>query len=92
MQPRSESANLVHEVMIYAENELAALYSAVHQVFGAEQAQLATQDWLRELEVMEWPAGSAIPNWRQPTFVAVRRLKERTGSCCGALAVAPAVG
>lgn len=62
---------------MYAENELAALYSAVHQRFGFEQAQLVTQDWLSELQAMEWSPESLIPNWRQPTFAAMRRLRER---------------
>jgi hypothetical protein len=70
--------DLIHEVMMYAENELAALYGATHQFFGFEQAQLAAGDFLHELEVMEWPAESALPNWRQPALAAVRRLAERT--------------
>jgi hypothetical protein len=89
MQHETKTAKLVHEIMIYAENELTALHSAVDRIFGPEQAELATQDWLRELEVMDWPAGAEIPNWRQPTFAAVRRLEERTGSFFAAIAGAP---
>jgi len=72
------SIDLVHEVMMFAENELAALYNAVLSIFGPEEARLAAEDWLRELEVMEWLPEPAIPNWRQPTFAAVQLLAERT--------------
>jgi len=75
------SVDLVQEVMLFAENELAALYNAVLSLFGPEQAQLAAEDWLYELGIMEWPQESAIPNWRQPTLAAVQRLAERTGAC-----------
>lgn len=85
MQTAPLSVDLIHEVMIYAENELAALYGATHQLFGFEQAQLAASDFLRELEVMDWPAESGFPNWRQPALAAVRRLAERTSGLAGIL-------
>ena len=77
MPPMPLSTDLVHEVMIYAENELAALQNAVRERFGLEQAELATGDWLSELALMEWLPESSIPNWRQPTFFAMQRLAER---------------
>lgn len=70
---------IVAELIAYAENELAALYSAVNRLFGLEQAQLTADDWLRELEVMEWPSELPIPNWRQLTAVSVSRLADRIG-------------
>jgi hypothetical protein len=73
------SVELVEECLIYAENELTALYSAVIQLFGFEQAQLTMDDWLSELEAMEWPAESPIPNWRRTTLTAVSRLADRVG-------------
>lgn len=73
------SVELVAEYLTYAENELTALYSAVSELFGFEQAQLAVEDWLTELEAMEWPAESPIPNWRRPTVAAVSRLTDRIG-------------
>ena len=70
---------LVGEYLTYAENELTALYSAVSQLFGLEQAQLAVEDWLTELEAMEWPGELPIPDWRRPTVTAVSRLADRIG-------------
>jgi hypothetical protein len=80
VQDAPASVDLIHEVMIYAENELAALYGAVQQLFGLEQARLAAEDWLRELQLMEWPDECAFPNWKQPTHAALRLLAERTGA------------
>jgi hypothetical protein len=73
------SVELVAECLTYAENDLAALYGAVSQLFGLEQAQLTMDDWLSEFEGMEWPEESSIPNWRRPTLAAVSRLAERIG-------------
>jgi hypothetical protein len=72
-------AHLVAELFVYAENELAALYCAVTRLFGFEQAELTAEDWLRELEIMEWPPEVAIPNWRLLSAKAVSRLAERIG-------------
>ena len=82
------AVHLIDEVLMYAENELAALYAAVHQMFGIEQARLVADDWLREVQVMEWPDECAFPNWRQPTQAALRLLAERTN---GASALAAGV-
>jgi hypothetical protein len=73
------SVELVGEYLIYAENELNALYSAVMQLFGFEQAQLTMEDWFREMEALEWPPDLPVPNWRRPTLAAVSRLAERVG-------------
>ncbi len=79
------SVDLICDVMLYSENELAALYNAVLNLFGPEQAQLTAEDWLRELQVMEWPADSLTPNWRQPTMAAVQQLADRLGSRVAAI-------
>jgi hypothetical protein len=50
MENAPMSVELVAECLIYAENELTSLYSAVSQLFGHEQAQLTAEDWLSELE------------------------------------------
>jgi hypothetical protein len=73
------SVDVVAECLLYAENELTALYSAVMQLFGFEQAQLTMEDWFSELETMDWPVESPVPNWRRPTLAAVSRLADRVG-------------
>lgn len=56
-----------------AERELASFFTAVQQLFGAEEAQLAAGDWLEELEATRHFAAAA-PDWRQLTINAAKRL------------------
>jgi hypothetical protein len=57
-----------------AEKELSAFVHAVDQLFGSEQAQRSALDWIHEMDVMNWPVGDAIPNWRQATIKASTQL------------------
>jgi len=64
------------DVAVMAERELAAFVSAVKKLFGAEQAEHAAEDWLRELDaVSDLPV--AIREWRAITITAARRLAAR---------------
>lgn len=64
------------EIMKMAERELAAFFSAVKELFGMEQAQLAANDWLQELETTS-ALPAAIREWRLITIKAARRLAAR---------------
>jgi len=57
-----------------AEKELRAFVHAVDQLFGTEQARRSALDWIHEMEVMNWPVGEAIPDWRQATIRASAQL------------------
>jgi hypothetical protein len=57
-------------LMTTAETELAAFYEAVCRRYGLKEARKAVQDWIEELETMEWPADSTLPNWRHVTITA----------------------
>jgi hypothetical protein len=46
----------VAELMMAAEMELAAFYEVVFRRHGRKEARKAAQDWIEELETMEWPA------------------------------------
>lgn len=59
-----------------AEQELAAFFSAVKQLFGREQAELSAEDWLRELAEIDGPS-SAARDWRSVTVKASARLATR---------------
>ena len=67
----------VAELMTTAEAELAAFYEAVFRRYGLKEAKKAAQDWIEELETMEWPADWALPNWHQLTIVAADYLAFR---------------
>jgi hypothetical protein len=60
--------------LILAEKELSAFISAVHKLFGAEQARQSALHWIEELERMDWPSGESIPDWRRATVGASARL------------------
>jgi hypothetical protein len=60
----------VAELMTAAETELAAFYEAVFRRYGLREARKATQDWIEELETMEWPADWALLNCRHVTIAA----------------------
>jgi hypothetical protein len=65
---------LANGFLILAEKELSAFISAVEKLFGAEPARQSALDWIEELELMDWPLGDAIPDWRRATVAASVRL------------------
>jgi hypothetical protein len=67
----------IAELMTTAEAELAAFYEAVFKRYGLKEAKKAAQDWIEELETMDWPAHWAIPNWRHVTIIAANCLALR---------------
>ena len=69
-----DSAEHVNCLIVLAERELSAFFTAVNENFGAEQASKSATDWLEELEVMDWPTREETPNWRQATLAASVRL------------------
>jgi hypothetical protein len=60
-----------------AERELSAFVTAVHQLFGAEQAWRAADSWIEELERTDWPSEAPIIDWRKVTIAAAGRLGDR---------------
>jgi hypothetical protein len=60
-----------------AERELSAFITAIHQLFGAEQASRAADSWIEELERTDWPSEAPVIDWRKVTIAAAGRLVER---------------
>jgi hypothetical protein len=60
----------VAEFLAAAERELVAFYEAVFRRYGLKEARMAAQDWIAELETMDWPADWALLNWRHVTIAA----------------------
>ena len=71
------------DLMVIAERELGAFIGAVTELFGPEQARLAAEDWVDELELMDALPGPTKRAWRSVTIAAsaqlARRLKYRRG-------------
>jgi len=65
---------LTNDFLAPAEKELSAFIKSVQKLFGAEQARQSALHWIEELELMDWPSGESIPDWRQATVAASARL------------------
>ena len=67
----------VAEFVTTAENELAAFYEAVFRQYGLKEARKSAQDWIEELETMDWSADWGLPDWRHVTIIAANCLTLR---------------
>jgi hypothetical protein len=63
--------------LVSAEKELSAFFAAVHQLFGAEQAKKAAENWIEELEEVDWSSEASVIDWRRVTIAAAARLVGR---------------
>ena len=70
---RPADANL----MVIAARELGAFISAVTELFGPEQARLAAEDWVDELELMDALPGPTRRDWGSITVAASAQLARR---------------
>jgi len=64
------------ELAKLAEKELASFFRAVTRLFGAEQAELSAEDWLREATAADRLPSSAR-EWRRITVKASTMLATR---------------
>jgi hypothetical protein len=63
-----------YDLMAMAERELMALVSAVTDLFGPEQATIASEDWLDELVSLDCLHGSTNRDLQLITVAALARL------------------
>ena len=56
------SVEMIVDLVLTAERELASFYEAIEKRYGAKEARKAAQDWIEELETMDWPAEWVFPN------------------------------
>jgi hypothetical protein len=60
-----------------AEHEISSFYNAVLKTHGAEEAHLATEDWLEVMEDSKAPPDQLPRYWRWITILAAQRLANR---------------
>jgi hypothetical protein len=60
-----------------AERELSPFVAAVNELFDAELARQAADNWMEELERTDWPSDSPVIDWRRVTIAAAARLGGR---------------
>jgi hypothetical protein len=65
------------DLMVIAERELGAFIRAVTELFGPEQARLATEDWVEEVELMDALPGPTRREWGSVTVAASVQLARR---------------
>jgi hypothetical protein len=65
------------ELMVIAERELGAFIRAVTELFGPEQARLAAEYWVDELELMDTLPGPSRCDWGSVTVAASAQLARR---------------
>ena len=65
------------DLMVIAERELGAFIRAVTELFGPEQALLAAEDWIDELELMDDLPAPTRRDWGSVTIAAAAQLARR---------------
>jgi hypothetical protein len=64
-------------LLALAERELAAYVAAVNELFDAEQARQAADNWMEELARADWPSETSVIDWRRVTIAAAGKLGSR---------------
>jgi hypothetical protein len=84
---RLDRDGICAELLGGAQRELSALFAAVTELFGAEQAERSAEDWLHEVE-----ARRILPTntreWRQVTVKVIAQMAQRCGQVITASASA----
>src|ERR1700730_9574991 len=65
------------DLMVIAEQELGAFIRAVTELFGPEQARLAAQDWVADVELRDCLPGPTRREWGSVTVAASVQLARR---------------
>ena len=65
-----------------AERQLGAFLHVVTELYGPEEANLAAEDWLEELELLDRIPGPTEPEWRLLTIAASNLLSQRVNRQC----------
>jgi hypothetical protein len=65
------------DLMAVAERELGAFIRVATELFGPDQARLAADDWINELELMDVLPGPTERHWRSVTVAALAQLARR---------------
>ena len=67
------------DLMTMAERELSALFHAITELFGSEQADLSADDWLQELIAVDGLPASTR-EWRMITTKVLTRFASRVNA------------
>ena len=77
VETQPPSVEMITALLLTAERELAAFYTAVVRRYSPEEARKAAYDWIDEVATMDWPLDGILPNWRQVSIIAADCLASR---------------
>jgi hypothetical protein len=77
VETQQESVEMIADLLLTAERELASFYEAIEKSYGPKEARKAANDWIDEVETMDWPVDGVVPNWRRVSIVAADCLASR---------------
>jgi hypothetical protein len=72
-----QEGGAIAQLLARAERELSAFVTAVNELFDAEQARQAAENWIEELARTDWPGEARVIDLRQVTTAAAARLAGR---------------
>ena len=78
-QDRGRAQSMVR-LLASAERELCAFVAAVNELFDAELARQAADNWMEELEHTDWPSDAPVMDWRPRRGSAPGKLGGRVWS------------
>lgn len=87
--PKSTHEWALMDLMASARRELGAFMKAVADSFGQQEARLAAEDWMEELDTREMPPGLTERDWRSITIAAASRLARRLNAASSDTKVSP---
>jgi hypothetical protein len=87
--PNSNRKSNVGDLTAAAERELGAFVSVVADLYGGDQARLAAEDWLLELEMMDVVPEPSKGVWRTLTIISASRLAARLNPASSDTKVSP---
>jgi hypothetical protein len=74
---KGDCDRLMTHLLASAERELSAFFTAINEMFGAEKARRAAEEWIEELERTDWPNEALVIDWRRVTIAAAAKLAYR---------------
>ena len=77
IETQQVSIEMIVDLLLTAERELASFYEAIEKRYGPEEAWKAAHNWIEEVETMDWPAEGRIPKWRHASIAAADCLASR---------------
>jgi hypothetical protein len=72
-----KNSHSLADLIVFAERELGAFIRAVTELYGPEQARLAADAWVNELELMDALPGPTGRDWGEVTVAASAQLARR---------------